>query len=86
MIGALPERLVEEILLLKVLKSVLLKYPLLLCDACVMLSVEPLNCSGAETVVACTTPEALSERSVEASDWKVAVPETLSAVVVAVSK
>ena len=51
-----------------------------------MESVEPENASGPETVVACAAPELLVESSVEAKDWKVAVPDTLSAVVVAVPK
>jgi hypothetical protein len=69
---------VEEILLLKVLKSVEERYPLAPVEACVMARVLPENVSGAETVVPPTTPLPFVERSA------LGVPETVRAEVEAV--
>ena len=60
-----PERDVEEILLLKVVKSVAERYPLAPVVAWLIARVPALKVSGEETVVAATTPEAFVERSAE---------------------
>ena len=74
----LPESDVEEILLLKVLKSVELRYPLAPVEDWVIARVLPENVSGAETVVPPTTPLPFVERSA------LGVPETVRAEVEAV--